>query len=97
MIWMATNALSSAASTAIRLAASKPCEPGRTITSTPMKPAITAAQRRMRTFSPSHNTAAMVRNSGVEYDSEMACDRGRWPIAQKPHSIDAKPMALRRR
>ena len=27
------------------------------------------------------NTAAMVTNSGVEYDSETACDSGKWPIA----------------
>ncbi len=38
-----------------------------------------------------HSTAAMVTNSGVEYDSETACASGRWPIAQKPaqHRDDA--------
>ena len=66
LIWIATSALSTAAMTAIRLPSSKLCAPGRTITSTPMKPTITAAQRRKRTFSPSHSTAAMVTNKGVE-------------------------------
>ena len=30
----------------------------------------------------------MVTNSGVEYDSEIACASGRWPMAQKPQNID---------
>lgn len=25
----------------------------------------------------------------------MACDRGRWPIAQNPHSIEARPIKVR--
>ena len=62
-----------------------------------MKPMITAAQRRQRTCSPSQITAAIVTNSGVEYDSEIACDKGRWPIAQKPASIEPMPITLRSR
>ncbi|MNV48612.1 hypothetical protein D3C71_1405300 [compost metagenome] len=95
LIWIATSELSTAAATAIRLPDVKPAVPGRTITSTPMKPTTTAAQRRTRTFSPSHSTAAMVTNNGVEYDSETACASGRWPNAQNAHSIDPRPIALR--
>ena len=69
--------------------------PGRTMMSTPMKPTSTAAQRRARTCSPSIHTAAMVTNSGVEYDSETACASGRWPIAQKPQNIDTTPITHR--
>src|SRR3546814_4575806 len=69
--------------------------PGCTITSTPMKPMITALQRRMRTFSCRKITAAMVTNSGAEYASEIACAIGRLPIAQKPHSIEPTPIAPR--
>jgi len=39
----------------------------------------------------------MVTNSGVEYDSETACDSGRWPIAQNPASIEPIPIVLRSR
>ena len=97
MIWIATTALSTAAASATSEPGLKPLVPGRTITSTPMKPRITAVQRRLRTTSPSQITAAMVTNSGVEYDSEIACDSGRWPIAQNPHSIEPMPIALRSR
>ena len=47
--------------------------------------------------SPSQMTAAMVTNSGVEYDSAIACDNGRWPIAPTLASIEPMPMALRSR
>jgi len=66
LIWIATSELSTAAPTATSVPGVKLVEPGRTMISTPMKPMITAAQRRMRTVSPSHNTAAMVTNNGVE-------------------------------
>ena len=69
--------------------------PGRTMTSTPRKPSATAAQRRARTCSCRKITAAMVTNSGVEYDSDIACASGRWPIAQKPQSIDSTPITQR--
>ncbi|KAG1083932.1 hypothetical protein G6F40_014625 [Rhizopus arrhizus] len=65
-IWIATSELSRAAATATRLPAVKPAVPGRTITSTPMKPTTTAAQRRTRTVSPNHRTAAIGTNRGVE-------------------------------
>src|SRR3546814_8896897 len=75
--------LSNAASTATSEPRLKPSVPGRTITITPTKPRITAVQRRRRTTSPNQITAAMVTNSGADYDSEIACAIGRWPIAQK--------------
>src|SRR3546814_7654486 len=88
LIWIATIALSTAADSATSVPTLKDVLPGCTITSTPMKPMITALQRRMRTFSCRKITAAMVTNSGAEYASEIACAIGRLPIAQKPHSIE---------
>ena len=95
LIWIATTALMTAALTAIRVPALKPSGPGRTITSTPMKPSTTADQRRARTCSPSQKTANTVTNSGLDYDSDTACARGRWPIAQKPQNIDNVPSTQR--
>ena len=62
LIWMATSALSMAEATATREPALNASEPGRTITITPMKPQITAAQRRARTRSPSIRIAAIIGN-----------------------------------
>src|SRR3546814_6421570 len=73
LIWIATIALSTAADSATSVPTLKDVLPGCTITSTPMKPMITALQRRMRTFSCRKITAAMVTNSGAEYASEIAC------------------------
>ncbi|GAE50014.1 hypothetical protein XPR_1491 [Xanthomonas arboricola pv. pruni MAFF 301420] len=97
LIWIATTALITAASSAISRPGVKVDEPGRRITNTPMNPAATASQRRRRTCSCSHTTASTVTNNGVEYDSEIACDNGRWPIAQNPHSIEARPIRVRAR
>ena len=66
LIWIATMAVITAAATATSEAAVKACDQGRTITSTPRKPAITASHRRRRTFSPSSNTAATVTKIGEE-------------------------------
>ncbi len=37
----------------------------------------------------------MVTNSGVEYDSAIACASGRCTIAQKPASMDTMPIRQR--
>ena len=66
LIWIATMAVITAAATATSDAAVKACDHGRTITSTPMNPAMTANQRRSRTRSPSSNTAATVTKIGEE-------------------------------
>ena len=97
LIWIATSALITAASTAIIASAVNSAVPGRTITSTPTKPSTTAVQRRARTRSLSIAAAARVTNSGVEYDSDTACASGRWPMAQKPASIEQMPITQRNR
>ena len=79
LIWMATSAFIIAAATATRLPVVNACDHGRTITSTPAKPAATASQRRRRTSSPSHRAAAS----------------GRWPIAQNPQYMLTMPMPQR--
>jgi hypothetical protein len=95
LIWIATSALSTAAEIATSVPTVKLVLPGRTISSTPRNPTATAAQRRARTCSPRNHTAMMVTNSGVEYDSEIACARGRCPIAQKPQNMPSTPMTQR--
>ena len=95
LIWIATSAFIIAAATATRLPVVKACDHGRTITSTPRKPAATASQRRARTTSPNHSAAAMVMKIGEEYASEIACAIGRWPIAQNPQYMLTKPIAQR--
>ena len=70
--------------------------PGRTITSTPRKPSDhRGPAARAHVLAAATSTAAMVTNIGVEYDSDTACASGRWPIAQKPASIDTMPIAQR--
>ncbi len=66
LIWIATSALITAASTAIMASMLNSAVPGRTMISTPRKPSTTAVQRRARTFSLSMAAAARVTNSGVE-------------------------------
>ncbi len=66
LMLIVTMPVIAAENTATRLAAVKPSVPGRTMTSTPMKPATTALQRRMRTTSPRNSTAPIVTNSGDE-------------------------------
>ena len=69
--------------------------PGLTIISTPMNPAATADQRRMRTISPRNSTAPIVTNSGEEYESAIACASGRCTIAQKPAIMPSMPITQR--
>jgi len=90
-----TAPVSAAASRATRLPAANAALPGRTITSTPMKPATTALQRRRRTTSPRKITAPMVTNNGEEYDSATASASGRFTIAQKPASMPPMPSTQR--
>src|SRR3546814_16289533 len=72
LIWIATIALSTAADSATSVPTLKDVLPGFTITSTPMKPMITALQRRMRTFSCRKLTAALVTKRGAQYASALA-------------------------
>ena len=65
LIWIATNAFIIAAATATRLPVVNASDHGRTITSTPMKPAATASQRRMRTCSPSHSAVSYTHLSAL--------------------------------
>src|SRR5690606_8820684 len=95
LMLIVTAPLSAAAATATRLAELNASVPGRTMTSTPMKPAATALQRRSRTTSPRNSTAPIVTNIGDEYESAIACAIGRCAIAQNPASIDAAPTAQR--
>ena len=66
LIWIETQALSTAAISATRLPALKLSVPGRTTIKTPRKPSATAVQRRARTFSPRKIAAAIVTNKGDE-------------------------------
>src|SRR3546814_17069307 len=73
LIWIATIALSTAADSATSVPTLKDVLPGCTITCTPMKPMITALQRRMRTYSCSKITAATARESGANTTNQTAC------------------------
>src|SRR5690348_4684302 len=66
----------SALSTATRAPGCRLPLPGRTITSTPMKPTMVADQRRHRTFSRNTNAARTTENSGWEKASAVASASG---------------------
>src|SRR3954464_11682150 len=75
-----TSRIDSATVAALASAISAPgCRlpaPGRTMTSTPMKPTMVALQRRHRTFSPTISAATQTENSGCEKPSAVASASG---------------------
>ena len=66
----------SALASAISAPACRLPSPGRTMTSTPMKPTMVALQRRQRTFSRSTSAATQTENSGCEKPSAVASASG---------------------